>query len=39
MCSPVRGGGSLANLDRYARDYLEWMRSRFPRPSAIEAKG
>jgi sugar phosphate isomerase/epimerase len=39
MCSPVRGGGSLANLDRYARDYLEWMRSRFPRTSAIEAKG
>jgi sugar phosphate isomerase/epimerase len=39
MCSPVRGGGSLANLDRYGRDYLEWMRNRFPRTAAIEAKG
>ncbi|MEX0978181.1 MAG: sugar phosphate isomerase/epimerase family protein [Pirellulales bacterium] len=26
MCSPIRGGGSLENLDRYARGYLEWMR-------------
>ncbi len=25
MCSPVRGGGGLANLDRYARTYLSWM--------------
>ncbi|MEX2559255.1 MAG: sugar phosphate isomerase/epimerase family protein [Pirellulales bacterium] len=25
MCSPVRGGGSLANLDAYAAAYLEWM--------------
>jgi sugar phosphate isomerase/epimerase len=26
MCSPVRGGGSLENLDLYARGYLAWMR-------------
>jgi sugar phosphate isomerase/epimerase len=26
MCSPVRGGGTLANLDSYARGYLDWMR-------------
>jgi sugar phosphate isomerase/epimerase len=26
MCSPLRGGGALDNLDRYARTYLRWMR-------------
>jgi sugar phosphate isomerase/epimerase len=26
MCSPIRGGGSLENLDAYARGYVEWMR-------------
>jgi sugar phosphate isomerase/epimerase len=26
MCSPVRGGGALDNLDRCARAYLRWMR-------------
>jgi sugar phosphate isomerase/epimerase len=26
MCSPVRGGGSLANLDAYSARYIEWMR-------------
>jgi sugar phosphate isomerase/epimerase len=26
MCSPVRGGGSLENLDRYARTYVGWMK-------------
>ncbi len=26
MCSPVRGGGQIENLDRYARTYLDWMR-------------
>jgi sugar phosphate isomerase/epimerase len=35
MCSPIRGGGSLENLDAYARGYLQWMRehvlSRSPR--------
>lgn len=25
MCSPLRGGGSEANLDRYARRFLEYM--------------
>jgi sugar phosphate isomerase/epimerase len=25
MCSPVRGGGALENLDRYARTYVAWM--------------
>ncbi len=26
MCSPVRGGGALENLDQYARTYVRWMR-------------
>lgn len=26
MCSPLRGGGSMENLDACARGYLEWMR-------------
>ena len=26
MCSPIRGGGSEASLDRYAREYLRWAR-------------
>jgi sugar phosphate isomerase/epimerase len=26
MCSPIRGGGSLENLDKYAQSYLRWMR-------------
>jgi sugar phosphate isomerase/epimerase len=26
MCSPIRGGGSLENLDHYARTYVSWMR-------------
>ncbi len=25
MCSPLRGGGSLENLDRYATRFLEWV--------------
>ncbi|HZO91316.1 MAG TPA: sugar phosphate isomerase/epimerase family protein [Chthonomonadaceae bacterium] len=25
MCSALRGGGSLENLDRYARRFLHWM--------------
>ena len=28
MCSPVRGGGALENLDDYARTYVRWMRER-----------
>lgn len=26
MCSPLRGGGSLENLDRCAAQYIRWMR-------------
>ena len=26
MCSALRGGGSEANLDRCARQFLEWMK-------------
>jgi sugar phosphate isomerase/epimerase len=26
MCSPIRGGGSLENLDACAHGYLQWMR-------------
>src|SRR4051812_28030735 len=26
MCSPIRGGGALVNLDEYARTYVRWMR-------------
>jgi sugar phosphate isomerase/epimerase len=26
MCSPVRGGGAIENLDRCARAYVAWMR-------------
>lgn len=27
MCSPIRGGGAIDNLDRYAHTYLDFMRS------------
>lgn len=27
MCSPVRGGGTIDNLDAYSQHYLEWMRT------------
>lgn len=27
MCSPVRGGGSLENLDACATTYLQWLKS------------
>ena len=27
MCSPLRGGGSLENLDACAKKYLAWLRS------------
>ena len=26
MCSPIRGGGAMANLDGYATHYVRWMR-------------
>jgi sugar phosphate isomerase/epimerase len=25
MCSPIRGGGAIENLDEYARTYVRWM--------------
>ena len=28
MCSPLRGGGALENLDACAAKYLEWMRAK-----------
>jgi sugar phosphate isomerase/epimerase len=28
MCSPIRGGGDQANLDRYAATYIRWMQER-----------
>ena len=33
MCSPLRGGGSMANLELYARSYLDYMRRFVPAPS------
>ncbi len=30
MCSPVRGGGALENLDRCAARYLSWVRENVP---------
>jgi sugar phosphate isomerase/epimerase len=26
MCSPLRGGGAIENLDRCASQYVQWMR-------------
>ena len=34
ICSPVRGGGSVANLDRSATAYLSWMHEHLPQSSA-----
>ncbi len=40
MCSPLRGGGRLANLDRYAVRYLEWMTAHAgPAPVAQRSPG
>ncbi len=33
MCSPLRGGGSMDNLQRYARAFLEYMARFAPLPS------
>ncbi len=30
MCSPIRGGGGLENLDCCARAYVQWMHNRAP---------
>jgi len=29
MCSPIRGGGGIDNLDEYSAHYVRWMRDRF----------
>ena len=34
LCSPVRGGGKLENLDQYARGCLAWMRQHVPQGTA-----
>jgi sugar phosphate isomerase/epimerase len=26
MCSPIRGGGDMTNLDAYAAEYVRWMK-------------
>ncbi len=31
MCSPIRGGGAIGNLDEYARAYVRWMRDNVSR--------
>jgi sugar phosphate isomerase/epimerase len=36
MCSPIRGGGELENLDQYARGYLEWMRQHTPQAATAK---
>jgi sugar phosphate isomerase/epimerase len=37
MCSPLRGGGAVENLDRCATQYLKWMHANPSRPrSAAE---
>jgi sugar phosphate isomerase/epimerase len=28
MCSPLRGGGAVENLDSYAAHYVKWMQDR-----------
>ena len=33
--SPIRGGGALENLDRYARGYLRWMREQASRSVSV----
>ncbi len=35
MCSPVLGGGSVDNLDRYAARFLEYMSASTPTASAV----
>jgi len=35
MCSPLRGGGSVENLDRYARRFVEFIGARTPASVSI----
>lgn len=37
MCSPLRGGGAIANLQSYARTFLDYMR-RFDRMPSIQGE-
>lgn len=41
MCSPLRGGGSLENLDKYARQFLAYMQTILPttKPMNVMATG
>lgn len=36
MCSPIRGGGELENLDGYAAAYLKWMHAQKLRQEEVE---
>jgi sugar phosphate isomerase/epimerase len=39
MCSPIRGGGDIANLDSYAARYVGWMHENVPsQQTAKDAK-
>ncbi|QEG37412.1 sugar phosphate isomerase/epimerase family protein [Bythopirellula goksoeyrii] len=33
MCSPIRGGGKIENLDSYAAHYINWMRENHRSPN------
>jgi sugar phosphate isomerase/epimerase len=35
MCSPLRGGGAVENLDRCAAQYLWWMRKYLSSPHSV----
>jgi len=39
MCSPVRGGGALTNLEHYARSFLDYMNRRNGRHRAGSKRG
>jgi sugar phosphate isomerase/epimerase len=32
MCSPIRGGGAIENLDTYAQAYVKWLANQKSRP-------
>ena len=34
MCSPVRGGGAIENLNAFAQRYVEWMRQHAGEPAS-----
>lgn len=38
MCSPLRGGGTLENLDACATKYLDWMRAKKFADAATDAR-